>query len=42
MKETGGLRAASTVARDIISICNTERLANGGNYDIRELLYAQN
>ena len=40
MKETGGLRDALAVARDIISLCNTERLANGGNYDIRELLHA--
>jgi benzil reductase ((S)-benzoin forming) len=40
MKETGGLRDALAVARDIISLCNTERLANGGNYDIRELFHA--
>ena len=40
MKETGVLRDPLAVARDIISLCNTERLANGGNYDIRELLHA--
>jgi benzil reductase ((S)-benzoin forming) len=38
MKESGALRDATAVARDIISLLNTERLANGGNYDIRELL----
>lgn len=40
MKEIGVLRDALAVARDIISLCDTERLANGGNYDIRELLHA--
>ena len=40
MKESGVLRDAAGVARDIISLLHTERLANGGNYDIRELLNA--
>jgi len=40
MKESGALRDAAAVARDIISLLNTGRLANGGNYDIRELLNA--
>jgi len=40
MKESGDLRDADAVARDIISLLHTERLANGGNYDIRELLNA--
>jgi len=40
MKESGDLRNADAVARDIISLLHTERLANGGNYDIRELLNA--
>ncbi len=40
MKESGALRDADAVARDIISLLHTERLANGGNYDIRELLNA--
>jgi len=40
MKESGALRDAGAVARDIISLLHTERLANGGNYDIRELLNA--
>jgi benzil reductase ((S)-benzoin forming) len=38
LKESGALRDATAVAHDIISLLNTERLANGGNYDIRELL----
>jgi len=40
MKQTGALREPTAVARDIISLVNSGRLANGGNYDIRELLNA--
>ncbi len=44
MKESGALRDATAVARDIISLLHPpsgqERLLNGGNYDIRELSHA--
>jgi benzil reductase ((S)-benzoin forming) len=38
MKDSGALRHADDVARDIISLLHSDRLQNGGNYDIRELL----
>ena len=38
MKNEGGLRAAHDVARDIIDLIKADRLTNGGNLDIRELL----
>lgn len=40
MKTSGALRDASSVAHDIIQLLQSNRLANGGNYDIRELLNA--
>ena len=40
MKTSGALRDAPDVAHDIIQLLQSNRLANGGNYDIRELLNA--
>lgn len=37
MKTDGTLRAANEVARDIIKLIETNKLSNGGNFDIREL-----
>jgi benzil reductase ((S)-benzoin forming) len=37
MKRDGALRDAHAVARDIISIIESNKLANGGNFDIREM-----
>jgi benzil reductase ((S)-benzoin forming) len=40
MKADGVLRPAGDVARDMLKLIHDNRLANGGNYDIRELLNA--
>lgn len=40
MKRDGVLRAATDVARDMLNLIQHNRLQNGGNYDIRELLNA--
>jgi benzil reductase ((S)-benzoin forming) len=37
MKRDGVLRGADAVARDIISLIQNNKLANGGNFDIREI-----
>lgn len=37
MKADGALRAPVDVARDIIAVMNAGKLANGGNFDIREM-----
>jgi benzil reductase ((S)-benzoin forming) len=37
MKAEGALRDAHDVARDIVNLIETNRLTNGGNFDIREL-----
>ena len=37
MKAKGALRDAHDVARDIVNLIETNRLTNGGNFDIREL-----
>ncbi len=39
MKADGTLRPAADVARDIVSLLQSNRLENGGNHDIRELLH---
>ncbi len=38
MKADGTLRDANAVARDIIKLIEGNRLSNGGNFDIRELM----
>jgi benzil reductase ((S)-benzoin forming) len=37
MKADGVLRDADEVARDIIALCASGKLTNGGNFDIREM-----
>lgn len=37
MKADGVLREAADVARDIIALCKSGKLTNGGNFDIREM-----
>lgn len=37
MKADGTLRDAGDVARDIIALCKSGKLTNGGNFDIREI-----
>jgi NAD(P)-dependent dehydrogenase (short-subunit alcohol dehydrogenase family) len=37
MKADGVLRDAHEVARDILNLIDTNRLTNGGNFDIREM-----
>ncbi|MBI3716844.1 MAG: SDR family NAD(P)-dependent oxidoreductase [Betaproteobacteria bacterium] len=40
MKADGALRPAADVAQDIIRLIHGNRLENGGNHDIREMLHA--